>query len=142
MSRATFVLKAFGIWLLILVCAVLNGTLREAVLLPAFDKSVAFAISGVLLSICIVAVSLVLVPRIGRLGTSQAMYLGVFWLLLTLGFEFGFGRVIQQRSWSELFQAYTFDDGNIWPLVLVVTLFSPLIAVRLRASAAHETVRQ
>jgi hypothetical protein len=31
---------------------------------------------------------------------------------------------------------------GIWLLVLVVTLFSPLIAVRLRASAAHETVRQ
>jgi hypothetical protein len=54
-------LKGLGIWLLILVCAVLNGALRETVLLPAFDKSVAFAISGLLLSICIVAISLVLV---------------------------------------------------------------------------------
>ena len=35
------VVKAFGIWLLILVCAVLNGVLREAVLLPAFGKPAA-----------------------------------------------------------------------------------------------------
>ena len=128
--------KSFGIWLLILVCAVLNGALREAVLLPAFDKSVAFAISGVLLSICIVAVSVVLVPRMGRLSTSQAMHLGVFWLLLTLGFEFGFGRLVHERSWAELFEAYTFQDGNIWPIVLVTTIFAPLVATLLRGPSA------
>ena len=83
--------KAFGIWLLILVCAVLNGVLREAVLLPAFGKPAAFVISGVVLSLLIVAVSLVLVPRLGPLSMPHAMYVGVFWLALTLAFEFGFG---------------------------------------------------
>jgi hypothetical protein len=33
-------------------------------------------------------------------------------------------------GWAELFEAYTFEDGNIWPVVLLVTLFAPLIAVR------------
>jgi hypothetical protein len=124
--------KASGVWLLILVCAVLNGALREAVLLPAFDKSIAFVVSGVLLSTCIFALSIILVPRLGALSVGQSLWLGVFWLVLTLAFEFGFGRLVQERSWSELFQAYTFDDGNIWPLVLVVTFFSPVIAVRMR----------
>lgn len=125
-------LKAAAIWLLILVCAVLNGGFREAVLLPALGKPVGLALSGLLLSACIVIVSFVFVPRLGRLGGSQCLSLGLFWLCLTLAFEFGFGRLVQNRTWPELFEAYTFKDGNIWPLVLVVTFFAPLLAVRLR----------
>jgi hypothetical protein len=131
--------KAFGIWLLILLCAVLNGMLREALLLPTFGKPAAFVISGVVLSLLIVAVSLVLVPHLGPLSISHAMYVGVFWLALTLAFEFGLGLFVQHRTWAELMEAYTFRDGNIWPLVLAVTLFSPTLAVRLRPGAGGKT---
>lgn len=125
-------LKAAGIWLLILVLAMLNGGLREAALLPALGKPAALLLSGILLSLCIVVVALIFVPRLGRLRTGEALRLGLFWLALTLAFEFGFGRWIQGRPWRELLEAYTFRDGNIWPLVLVVTFFAPLLAVRLR----------
>ena len=124
-------LKAGAIWLLILVLAVLNGGLREALLLPALGKPAAPVLSGVLLSLCIVAVALIFVPRLGRLRTGEALRLGLFWLALTLAFEFGFGRWIQGRPWHELLEAYTFRDGNLWPLVLVVTFCAPLLAARL-----------
>lgn len=125
-------LKASALWLLILVCAVLNGGFREAVLLPRLGTTTAYALSGALLSTCIVAVSLVFVRWLGRLNTSQALSVGLFWLCLTLAFEFGFGRLVQNHTWSELLEAYTFKDGNLWPLVLVVTFFAPLLAVRVR----------
>ncbi len=134
--------KAFGIWLLILVCAVLNGALRESVLVLAFGKPVAFVISGLVLSLLVVGVSLFLVPRIGPLGTRHSICLGVFWLLLTLAFEFGFGRLVQHRSWAELFEAYTFNDGNIWPVILVITLFAPLVVTRLRGTSVRKPPRR
>jgi peptidoglycan biosynthesis protein MviN/MurJ (putative lipid II flippase) len=126
--------KATGIWLLILVCAVLNGIFREAVLLPHLGKVGALVLSGILLSVCIVVLALLLVPRLGRLGTRQGISLGVLWLGLTLAFEFGFGRLVQHRPWPELLQAYTFEDGNLWPIVLVVTLVAPLAVIRLRGT--------
>lgn len=129
------VLRAAAIWLLILVCAVLNGGLREALLLPNLGKPLALVLSGILLSLCIVAVSLIFVRRLERMSDAQALKLGGFWLLLTLAFEFGFGRLVQHRSWQQLLDAYTFKDGNIWPLVLVVTLFAPLLAVRFQHHA-------
>lgn len=134
-----FALKAAAIWLLILVLAVLNGGFREAVLLPSVSKPLAFLLSGILLSVCIVVVSLVFVPRVGRLSTAQSLNLGLLWVVLTLMFEFSFGRLIQGRPWSELLQAYTFKDGNIWLLVLIVTFFAPLFAVRFgrRRGAPH-----
>ena len=133
--RATVLVKAAAAWLLILACAVLNGFLREAVLLPGLGTPAAMVLSGLLLSLCIVAVALLLGPWLGPLETGQRLGIGVFWLVLTLAFEFGFGRLVQQRSWSQLFEAYTFRDGNLWPLVLVVTLLAPLLAAVRRPHA-------
>ena len=121
-------LKAAGLWLLILACAVLNGLIREAVLVPRLGTPAALVVSGLLLATCIVIVALVLVPRLGPLTLRQRLGIGLFWLALTLIFEFGFGRFVQQRSWAELLEAYTFRDGSLWPLVLLVTLLAPLWA--------------
>jgi hypothetical protein len=131
-------LKAFALWLLILFCAVLNGSVREAVLLPRLGTTIALVLSGVLLCLCIAVVSLVFVHWLGRLGTAHALSVGLFWLCLTLAFEFGFGLLVRNQSWPELLEAYTFKDGNIWPLVLVVTLIAPLFAVRVRGRARKE----
>jgi hypothetical protein len=128
-------LKATAVWLVILVCAVLNGGLREALLVPSLGEPIALVVSGVLLSVAIVAVSLLLVPRLGRLSTSQCLYVGLLWLCLTLIFEFGFGRLVQHQSWQQLVEAYTFKDGNTWPVVLVVVFVAPLLAVRVRGHA-------
>ena len=126
-------LKALLGWMLILVCAVINGAFREGVLVPHLGHVAALAVSGLLLMACIVAVSVVLVPWFGALGVSGALRVGVFWLTLTLIFEFSFGRFVQHKSWQQLLQPYTFQGGDLWPLVLVVTLLAPLLAGRLRA---------
>jgi len=128
-------LKSTAIWLFIMGCAVLNGGFREAVLLPKLGTPLALVLSGILLSVCIVVVTLAFVRWLGPLTSSQCLWLGLFWLCLTLVFEFGFGRLVQHRGWPELLEAYTFKDGNLWPLVLVVIFFAPLLAVRLRPSA-------
>jgi hypothetical protein len=125
-------LKAFAVWVLILICAVINGAFREGFLVLQFDRVTAFVASGLLLSVCILAVSAVLVPWFGRLKASHYLLLGLFWLGLTLAFEFGFGRLLQHKPWEQLFAAYTFQGGNLWPLVLVVTTFAPLLSAHLR----------
>jgi hypothetical protein len=117
---------------------VLNGAFREAVLLPKLGTPIALLLSGGLLSVCIVVVPLVFVRWLGRLSTSQALSVGLCWLCLTLGFEFGFGRLVQNQTWPELLEAYTFKDGNILSLVLVVTFFAPLLAVRARGRTQGE----
>jgi hypothetical protein len=131
-SMRMLFLKAAAIWLLVLLCAVLNGGFREAFLLSRMERDAAFLLSGVLLSICIVAATVLSIQWLGLPRKSRALAIGLFWLCLTLAFEFGFGRLVQHKTWPQLLEAYTFKDGNIWPLVLVVTFFAPLIATRLR----------
>jgi hypothetical protein len=125
-------LRTVAAWLLILVFAVINGGYREAVLLPNLGQPAAFVLSAILLSLCIMIVAIVLAGWLRLNGFSRCLFVGLLWLCLTLVFEFGFGRIVQGLSWAEMLEAYTFKDGNIWPLVLVVTFFAPLLAARIR----------
>jgi len=130
------IIKAIAAWALILPLAILNGAFREAVLLPSLGNPWAQALSGLLLSACIIAVAVAFVPRLVRRGSMQPWQMGVLWLALTLVFEFGFGRLVLDRSWPELLGAYTFADGNLWPLVLLVTAAAPPLAARLQGQRA------
>lgn len=127
-------LKALALWSLILVLAILNGALRETSLLPLWGAPVAPIVSGVILCGCILGVAFVGAPWYGNLSKANIWLIGAFWLLLTLLFEFGFGRVVQQRSWAELLEAYTFSGGNLWPIVLVVAFMAPWLADSVRAA--------
>jgi hypothetical protein len=121
--------KSLLAWLAILCLAVANGALREAVLIPALGKAGGLVASGVLLCILIVVVAGIFVRLVPGVGVSNAVRIGVLWLCLTVVFELGLGRLVQRKSWNELLAAYTFEDGNIWPVVLLATLLAPLLAV-------------
>ncbi len=124
------------VWLLILALAVANGSLREFVLTPLLGVTPGFLVSGVLLCGLILLVAYVCLPWLRVNGTSQLLSVGVTWLLLTLAFEFALG-LAQGKSYAELLEAYHFQQGNIWPVVLLVTLVAPYLAAKLRGTA-HE----
>ena len=125
-------LKALILWLGIPGLAIVNGALREKLLVPAFGSFAGLIASGAILSVCIFLVALAAVPWWGRLEPLQWWSMGAGWLLLTLAFESGFGRFAEHKTWAEIFEAYTFKGGNIWPLVPAATLVSPWLAAKVR----------
>ncbi|KFZ30406.1 hypothetical protein IDSA_10085 [Pseudidiomarina salinarum] len=122
-------LKALVIWAGILLLAIINGVLRESVLMPALGTPAALILSGLLLCALIIGVAYFSLPW---LQIQRPVELG--WLALTLAFEFSFG-LWQGKSWPELLEAYTFTGGNIWLIVLAVTALAPYIAAKLRGWA-------
>ena len=133
-------LRSLLAWLVILGLAIANGVLREEILIPALGKPGGLILSGALLSMLIVLVAYGLVCFTRGLTASSSLLIGVLWLGLTLAFEFSFGRYVQHKSWAELLDAYAFKEGNIWPVVLVVTLLAPYLALRLRAAFARRPI--
>lgn len=129
---AGITLKALSIWGAILVLAILNGALREKVLMPALGAGTAFLLSGLFLSGLILLLAWLTLPWLGVSQRAGFLSVGLFWLLLTLIFEFSFGILLQGKSWQTLLQAYTFSNGNIWPLVLLITGAAPYVAAKLR----------
>ena len=124
-------MKALAIWAGILVMAVLNGTLREFFLVPKLGTVPGFFFSGVLLSLLIVLLTYLSLPWIDARRIAELASIGLGWLCLTLLFEFSFG-LLQGKSWQVILEAYTFRDGNIWPLVLFVVATAPYLAAKLR----------
>lgn len=124
-------IKALIIWSGILVLAIANGMLRESVLIPAFGTPAALVLSGLLLSAVILGMTYYSLPWLQVTSPAGLFAVGFGWLALTLLFEFSFG-LWQGKPWPELLEAYTFKDGNLWPVVLVVIVFAPFLAAKLR----------
>ena len=127
--------KALAVWLGILLLAIANGVLREAVLVPAFGQRVGLMLSGILLSGLIFLTAYLMLPWMGRARVASYLAIGMGWLCLTLVFEFSFGRIVQGVPWSKLLQAYRFKDGNLWPVVLLLTAAAPYAAAKWRGWA-------
>ncbi|MDC6363012.1 MULTISPECIES: hypothetical protein [Flavobacteriaceae] len=123
-------LKYFIAWFPMLILAILNGTLREFVFKKHFGELAAHQLSTATLLILFAASMAFMVKMFPPESSSQAIWLGLFWMVLTLIFEFGFGR-LQGNSWEKLLQDYYIWKGRIWVLVPIALAIGPYLFYRL-----------
>ncbi len=130
------VLRAALAWLTLLVLAILNGALRQGILIPRLGERLGQALSPILLSILVLVVAWLLTPWIRPLTRRDAWVVGGLWLGLTVGFEFLAGHYLFGDAWRDLVAAYNVVQGRVWVLVPVTTLLAPAImqAVRMPKS--------
>ena len=121
------ILRALLAWFALMVVAVLNGTLRVALLNPRLGERTGHALSTAMLCALILGVTGLLVGWIRPASGGDALRVGTLWLALTLAFEFGFGHFVAGKPWRELLADYDISAGRVWVLVLVTTLFAPLL---------------
>ncbi|WP_052299072.1 hypothetical protein [Thermodesulfatator indicus] len=60
------ILKAAGIWLVIVLIAIVNGIFREKVLTPLLGSDLALPISGISLAMLVFVVSFIFIPLLAR----------------------------------------------------------------------------
>lgn len=123
--------KAITVWLVILGLAFSNAALRELVLIPRLGKVQGLTLSGVVLSLLVLLVAFGSVPWLGARVASAWIAIGLGWFVLTLAFDLVLGW-FQRKPMHLLFEAYLFKQGNLWPVVLLVTAIAPYLAARLR----------
>jgi hypothetical protein len=127
------VIKAVGIWGVILVVAVVNGTARQFLLAPHLSEQAAHQVSSVVLAGLILLVSVGLVPFFGTLATRQLVGIGLMWTLLTVAFEFALG-LLTGRSWEYMLADYNLLAGRLWVVVLAAVFVAPMVAARVRGT--------
>jgi hypothetical protein len=125
-------LKASRLWLGFLAVAIACGFIRERFLVPWFG-----ALGGKALGTLLVAVIIfgMIYASLGKsTGASRAalLKLGLGWTMATIMFEFLFGHYVMGHPWDALWADYHVLQGRLWPLVLLVILFGPLAARKLR----------
>jgi hypothetical protein len=118
-----------------LFIAIANGALRQFTLgkyMPEIHAhQLSTAIGSILIGLFIFAVIRIWPPS----STKQALAIGLIWLLLTVIFEFTFGRLVMHRPWSLLFHDYDLVAGRVWVLFLVWLALAPYVFFRLRKAA-------
>lgn len=124
-------LRATAVWFVLLIAAILNGAVREGFIIPRAGAYVGHVVSTISLSVLILATATASIDWIAPGG--QIVSLGLYWLTLTLAFEFLAGHYLFGNPWARLLEDYNVAQGRIWILVLVVTMFAPAIGARLRS---------
>ena len=128
---ARILLRAVIIWLGMLVLAMLNGIARDMLLNPVFGISIAQPASGIILCVLIFAVSYYSLTFIGATRVWEYLGVGLFWVCLTLLFEYLFAHYVLGMSWRQVNQIFNILQGNLFSLALLVTAMGPLLASKL-----------
>lgn len=124
-------LKYLLAWFPMLLLAIGNGALREFVFKKYVGELTAHQLSTFSLLILFTIYIGLVIKFIPPASTKQALLVGSFWLLLTLLFEFGFGRY-RGSSWSTLLEDYNLLKGRLWILIPLWVAIAPYVFFKLR----------
>ena len=125
-------IRILGVWFLLMVLAILNGGVRNALLMPRIGEQAGHVASTLVLSVLILIVTWYVTPWIGPRSPQGAWQIGLSWLVLTVAFEFLAGHYVLGHPWQKLYADYNVVRGRIWLLVLVMSLVAPVLVFRLR----------
>jgi hypothetical protein len=62
--------------------------------------------------------------------SGSAALIGGLWLLMTVAFEFLFGRYVAKQDWKRLLADYDLRRGRVWPLFLAWITILPWLVYR------------
>lgn len=119
--------RALLLWFVLMVLAILNGTVRQYGIIPFTGERVGHWISTVLLCGLILGAAYLAWNWLAPHSLTEALRVGILWVLLTLAFEFLAGHFLFKKSWAELFADYNVMNGRIWVLVLITTVLAPYL---------------
>ena len=113
-------------WLGMPLLAILNAVVREKAYKNTLGELAAHQLSTATL-IILIGIYTWLISLGWKLeSTGQALTAGGIWLVLTVSFEFIFGRLVMKHPWERLFHDYNILEGRVWILALIWTLLAPL----------------
>jgi hypothetical protein len=120
-------------WLGLVVLAFFNAAIRQVAYATYVGELAAHQISTLTLCVLVGLYAWAL-GGIWRLKSpSQALGVGLMWMVLTIAFEFGFGHYVVGDSWDKLLRAYNILDGRVWGLFILWVALAPYVFYRTRA---------
>ena len=115
-------------WFLLVLLAIINGFIRQKFIIPKVGEQKAHVIGTIIFLILQFILIFVYVKMSLIRESSILLEVGVFWVILTVLFEFGFGHYIMKHPWSKLLADYNIFKGRIWLLVLINNIFAPVFS--------------
>ena len=130
-------LSAYALsWIGMVAIAILNGAIREKAYGPFMGELPAHQLSTFIIILLFGAYIWVLTGTYPIESPTQALIIGVMWLVMTVIFEFVFGHFVMGHPWSGLLQDYNLFKGRVWSLVLIWASVAPYLFYRIRSRTA------
>lgn len=126
------IFRAAIIWAAIAFMAIVNGLVRENIIAPTVGANVALPISGVTLSLIVLVITYASFKYLAATNKSNCVFIGAQWVFMTLAFEFVFGHYVAGKSWAEILQVFNVFSGDLFVLVIIVSLVSPYAVARIK----------
>jgi hypothetical protein len=124
-------LQALGIWVVMLIFAIINGILRNEIYGPKVHELLAHQLSTIIyIAVFILVMLLLFSQTTAPYSHKDLILIGIVWMVLTILFEFGFGHYVIGHAWSRLLHDYNIFQGRIWSLVLITELIGPSVIGR------------
>jgi hypothetical protein len=127
-----FLLRGLAVWLLIMLTESVHGTLRQIFLAPLVGDFTARRISFLTGMLLIFLITYLFIRWLRADSVKSLFALGVMWMILTAGFEFGLGRFVLAYSWERLLEDYDLSRGGLMGFGLLFMTFAPYLAAKLR----------
>ena len=131
-TSSKVVIRGFAIWFVLIIAEIIHGILRAIVLVPIVGEFRSNQIGVFTGSAIILSIAYFTIRWIGANRPNELLLVGLIWLVLTMAFEVLFGRFMVGLSWERIASDYNVLNGGLMPLGLLVLVFSPMIASKLR----------
>jgi len=122
-------------WSVMLIVSVANGTVRDFTYGKYISGLLAHQLSTLSGMVLLGGVIFAFVYFWPPASARQALFIGMFWMLLTVAFEFTFFHFVSGHPWAELLANYDLLHGRIWVLLLAWIAIAPYLFHRLRQYA-------
>jgi len=127
MGNKQLLTKIIATWLLFIPIAITNGIIRDTIYKPLVGETTAHQLSTLLGVILFFSLAYLLLNNsIYHLSNANTVRIGLFWVALTILFEFGFGHFVDGASWGRLLNDYNIFVGRVWLFFLLAMGLTPL----------------
>ena len=124
-------LKYFLAWFPLVIFGLLNATIRQVVYARYVSELTAHQISTLTICVVVDIYAWVLSSIWNLQSPGQAIGVGLMWMMLTILFEFGFGRYVVGDSWASLLRDYDVLEGRVWGLFVLWVGLAPYVFYRI-----------
>jgi hypothetical protein len=142
--RSTRAVQLYGtaavFWLIFAGVATSAGIVRETWLVPRIGELPAHQVGTLLVCGIFLAVIAVFIRRT-RPSAQEARSIGVWWVLVAIAFEFGFGHYVDGLSWGRLLADYDLSRGRLLLLVWLTVGVGPLVLARVLLTSGRSMAR-
>jgi len=125
--------RLMAAWLVMLAVSVLNGIARDVGYGRGLDPLLAHQLSTLYGMTLLGVVIGTYAWRWPFASPVAALRAGVFWLSLTVAFEFLFFHFVTGHAWEELLANYDLLAGRLWVVLLLWIAVAPVVFQRLWA---------